>query len=72
MNSKKAKFLRKMARQVSFNPETKESLPARRLMVLPAHEKRAQEKGMAHVTAINDPRTTRGAYRWLKENHHDQ
>jgi hypothetical protein len=63
-----------MARQMSFNPETNESMPARRLMVLPAHEKRfkfQKENGMPvtqGITAVNDSRSQRGVYRWLKRN----
>lgn len=70
MNLKTCKRLRKMARQMSYNPQTGELMPARRLMVLPAHEKRFKFQGHAQgVTAVNDPRTTRGIYRWLKRNH---
>lgn len=69
MNQKKAKLLRKMARQMSFNPETNEAMPARRLMVLPAHEKRFKfQNSVQGITAVNDPRTTRGVTRWLKRN----
>lgn len=72
MNLKTCKHLRRMARQMSYNPETNESMPARRLMVLPAHEKqvKAGERQFPNVTAVNDPRTTRGVYRWLKKNYH--
>jgi hypothetical protein len=54
---------------MSFNPETNESMPARRLMVLPAHEKRFKFQGHAQgITAVNDARSERGVYRWLKRN----
>jgi len=69
MNAKLCKRLRRMARSMSYNPQTGISLPARRLMVLPAHEKRAKEEGFRHVTAVNGPQTTRGIYRWLKRHH---
>lgn len=68
MNQKLCKHLRRMARQMSFDPKTGKSLPARRLMVLPAHESRFKEqKSIAGISAINDPNTTRGIYRWLKK-----
>jgi hypothetical protein len=71
LNLKTCKHLRRMARQMSFNPETNEAMPARRLMVLPAHEKRFKFQGSVQgITAVNDPRSTRGVYRWLKENYH--
>lgn len=73
MNAKLCKHLRRMARQMSFDPKTSKSLPARRLMVLPSHEKRfkfQRENGMPAtqgISAINDPNSTRGIYRWLKK-----
>lgn len=69
MNLKVAKHLRKMARQMSFDPQTGKSLPARRLMVDPRHEKqlKAGERKFPNITAVNDPQTTRGVYRWLKK-----
>lgn len=71
MNAKLCKRLRKMARQMSFNPQTDESLPDRRLMVHPAHEQRFKEQGHSKgITAVNDARSTRGIYRWLKKNDH--
>lgn len=70
MNLKTCKHLRRMARQMSYNSQTGESMPARRLMVLPAHEKRFKFQGHAQgITAVNDARSTRGVYRWLKRNH---
>ncbi len=70
MNSKLCKRLRKMAYQMSFDPKTKESMPMRRLVVHPAQEARAKAgAGMGSVTAINDMRSWRGVYRWLKRNH---
>ena len=45
-------------------------LPTRHLMVYKPHEARAREMGMGRVTAVNDPRTFRGIYRWLKRNYH--
>lgn len=68
MNLKTAKHLRKMAHTMCLQPDGK-VLPTRRLMVLPQHERRAQEEGIAHVTAVNDPRSWRGIYRWLKRNY---
>lgn len=71
MNLKTCKHLRRMARQMSYNPQTGESMPARRLVVLPAHEKRFKFQGHAQgVTTVNDARTFRGIYRWLKRNYH--
>ena len=77
MNAKMCKRLRKLARQMSFDPQAGTQLPPRRLMVNPAHEKRFQfqkENGMnaiQGISAINDVRTTRGTYRWLKGHVHD-
>ena len=65
MNAKTCKRLRKMAHQMN-RPED----PVRRLMVHPPHERRAKEEGFLHVTAVNDPRSFRGVYRWLKKNFH--
>jgi hypothetical protein len=71
MNQKKAKLLRKMARQMSGpNPQNNnEAMPDRRLMVRPEHEKRAKfQKSMQGIQAVNHPQTGRGVYRWLKKN----
>lgn len=68
------KQLRKLARQMSFDPQAGVQLPARRLVVNPAHEKRfkfQKENNMPAtqgISAINDVRTARGTYRWLKKN----
>lgn len=67
MNSKKAKLMRSMARRMALRPDGS-VWPDRGLIVHPAHEQRAQEKGLGHVSAINAPQTTRGVYRWLKRN----
>lgn len=71
MNAKLCKRLRKMAHAMQFELTTK-GIPAvsRKLLVLPAHEKRAKVQGhMQGITAINGPQTWRGIYRWLKRNH---
>jgi hypothetical protein len=70
MNSKKAKKLRVMARQmVNETAQMAEAPPqARGLMAHPRHEQRAKEEGFAHVTAVNSPHSDRGVYRWLKKN----
>ena len=68
MNLKLAKRLRKMAHQMSLQQDGS-VLPTRRLVVLPAHEKRAKEEGFRHVTAVNSPHSWRGIYRWLKRNY---
>ena len=67
MNAKTCKRLRKMAHQMCLQPDGR-VLPTRRLMVLPQHEKRAREEGFRRVTAVNDPHSWRGIYRWLKRN----
>lgn len=66
MNLKIAKRLREMAHQM-HKPD---QAPVRRLMVHPAHERRAKAQGsMRGITAVNDPRSWRGIYRWLKRNY---
>jgi hypothetical protein len=69
LNLKLAKRLRKMAHQMSLQPDGR-VLPVRQLMVHPAHEARAKEEGLGHVTAVNNRQTWRGIYRWLKRNYH--
>ncbi len=72
MNQKAAKKLRRMARQMAMAQvaQTGESLPAKRLMVHPDHEKRFKFQGHAQgITAVNDARTERGINRWLKKNY---
>lgn len=74
MNQKAAKKLRRMARQMAMAQvaQTGDSPPAKRLMVLPEHEKRFKFQGHAQgVTAVNDPRTERGINRWLKKHVHE-
>ena len=69
MNAKTCKHLRKMAHKMCLQPDNT-VLPTRRLMVLPAHEKRFKfQKSVQGITAVNDPRTWRGIYRWLKRNY---
>lgn len=67
MNAKTCKRLRKMAHAMCLQPDGK-VLPTRRLMVLPAHERRFKAEGIRRITAVNDPQTFRGIYRWLKRN----
>ena len=68
MNAKTCKRLRKMAHAMCLQPDGK-VLPTRRLMVLPAHEKRFKFQGHVQgISAVNDPQTWRGIYRWLKRN----
>ena len=73
MNAKLCKRLRKMAYAMHFEILTKDPKnppPNRKLMVLPAHEKKAREQGhMIGITAVNHPQSVRGIYRWLKRNH---
>jgi hypothetical protein len=70
MNSKKAKLLRKMAGQMASAKAQgeKKEIPPRSLKVLKQHEARAQAGSFDHVTAVNDPLSVRGIYRWLKGN----
>lgn len=73
MNAKLCKRLRKMAHHMHFEllkQDPKNPPPNRRLMVLPAHERKAREQeSMRNVTAVNHPQSVRGIYRWLKRNH---
>lgn len=70
MNLKTAKRLRRMAHTMAAaqRDEKGRGLPAKRLMVLGSHERRFKQ-GERNVTAVNDPRTFRGIYRWLKRNY---
>lgn len=66
MNAKLCKRLRKMAHRMHKPDEA----PVRKLMVLPAHEKRFNFQGHAQgITAVNHPHSFRGIYRWLKRNY---
>ena len=72
MNAKLCKRLRKMANAMALERhlQTKEPIVQRRLMVLPAHEKRFKFQGHTQgITAVNGPQTWRGVYRWLKKNY---
>lgn len=73
MNAKLCKRLRKMAYAMHFELLAKDPEnppPTRRLMVLPAHERKARaQDGMRGVTAVNHPQSVRGIYHWLKRNY---
>jgi hypothetical protein len=44
-------------------------LPTRQLIVNPAHQRRFEAEGVRHVSAVNEPRSWRGIYRWLKRHY---
>ena len=72
MNAKTCKRLRKMAHTMHNELLARKlDAPVRKLMVHPAHERKAKDQGhMTGVTAVNHKQSWRGIYRWLKRNYH--
>jgi len=68
LNLKTAKHLRKMAHTMCMQPDGS-VLPTRQLIVNPAHQRRFEAEGVRHVSAVNEPRSWRGIYRWLKRHY---
>lgn len=67
MNLKKCKALRRMARRMEFSLHEQGIDTKRKLLVLQSHEARAKQ-GDRRITAVNNPNSLRGIYRWLKKN----